>query len=166
MSIEQLQNVLKWLEKDLEHFAEDDEIIQEQMQKKIVGIAPCILLKEVNLTYLKILYKKEIRKAKVYVFPTIHMQENTICIIFRCSFLRFQRFQDFKIQKNFWTERVSFCENRIVSEAQFYIRLFFRSQDPMGALFSEEMYSFWRSSFLRRLFCMGTFLYRDCFQFK
>ena len=34
MSIEQLQNVLKWLEKDLEHFAEDDEIIQEQMQKK------------------------------------------------------------------------------------------------------------------------------------
>ena len=166
MSIEQLQNVLKWLEKDLEHFAEDDEIIQEQMQKQIVGIAPCILLKEVNLTYLKILYKKEIRKAKVYVFPTIHMQENTICIIFRCSFLRFQRFQDFKIQKNFWTERVSFCENRIVSEAQFYIRLFFRSQDPMGALFSEEMYSFWRSFFLRRLFFMGTFLYRDCFQFK
>ena len=34
MSIEQLQNVLKWLEKDLEHFAEDDEIIQEQVQKK------------------------------------------------------------------------------------------------------------------------------------
>ena len=117
-------------------------LFKSKCKKKIVGIAPCILLKEVNLTYLKILYKKEIRKAKVYVFPTIHMQENTICIIFRCSFLRFQRFQDFKIQKNFWTERVSFCENRIVSEAQFYIRLFFRSQDPMGALFSEEMYSF------------------------
>ena len=117
-------------------------LFKSKCKKKIVGIAPCILLKEVNLTYLKILYKKEIRKAKVYVFATIHMQENTICIIFRCSFLRFQRFQDFKIQKNFWTERVSFCENRIVSEAQFYIRLFFRSQDPMGALFSEEMYSF------------------------
>ena len=117
-------------------------LFKSKCKKKIVGIAPCILLKEVNLTYLKILYKKEIRKAKVYVFPTIHMQENTICIIFRCSFLRFQRFQDFKIQKNFWTERVSFCENRIVSEAQFYIRLFFRSQDPMGALFSEEKYSF------------------------
>ena len=117
-------------------------LFKSKCKKKIVGIAPCILLKEVNLTYLKILYKKEIRKAKVYVFPTIHMQENTICIIFRCSFLRFQRFQDFKIQKNFWTERVSFCENRIVSEAQFYIRLFFRSQDLMGALFLEEMYSF------------------------
>ena len=117
-------------------------LFKSKCKKKIVGIAPCILLKEVNLTYLKILYKKEIRKVKVYVFPTIHMKENTICIIFRCSFLRFQRFQDFKIQKNFWTERVSFCENRIVSEAQFYIRLFFRSQDPMGALFSEEMYSF------------------------
>ena len=35
MSIEQLQNVLKWLEKDLEHFSQDDEIIQKQIQKKI-----------------------------------------------------------------------------------------------------------------------------------
>ena len=43
MSIEQLQNVLKWLEKDLEHFAEDDEIIQEQMQKKKKNRGNCTL---------------------------------------------------------------------------------------------------------------------------
>ena len=130
-------------------------------KKKIVGIAPCILLKEMNLTYLKILYNKEIRKAKVYVFPTIHMQENTICIIFRCSFLRFQRFQDFKIQKSFWAEGASFCENRIVSEAQSYIRLFFRSQDPMGTLFSERCTAFDEVPFLEdyfawRHFCIAT----------
>ena len=34
MSIEQLQNVLKWLEKDLEHFSQDDEINQKKIQKK------------------------------------------------------------------------------------------------------------------------------------
>ena len=35
MSIELLQNVLKLLEKDLEHFSQDDEIIQKQIQKNI-----------------------------------------------------------------------------------------------------------------------------------
>ena len=35
MSIEQLQNVLKWLEKDLEHFSQDDEIIQKQIKKNM-----------------------------------------------------------------------------------------------------------------------------------
>ena len=37
MSNEQLHNVLKWLEKDLEHFIQDDELIQKQIQKKYRG---------------------------------------------------------------------------------------------------------------------------------
>ena len=37
MSNEQLHNVLKWLEKDLEHFTQDDELIQKQIQKKYRG---------------------------------------------------------------------------------------------------------------------------------
>ena len=68
MSIEQLQNVLKWLEKDLEHFSQDDEIVQKQIQKKnIAGIAACVLHKEVNLTYLKILYKKNVERTNVRI---------------------------------------------------------------------------------------------------
>ena len=100
----------------------------------------------------------------MYLFPTIHMQEKTFCIIFKWLFSRFQRFQDFKIQKSFYTEGVSFCENKMIFEAQFDIRLIFRSQDLMGALLSEQMYSFWRSSFFKRLFSMGMVLYKDCFQ--
>ena len=164
MSIEQLQNVLKWLEKDLEHFAEDDEIIQEQVQKKSWELHLVFYLRKWTWRTLKFWTKKKSGKQKcTYSLRFTCKKMLSALSLDSLSFLRFQRFQDFKIQKNFWTERVSFCENRIVSEAQFYIRLFFRSQDLMGALFSEEMYSFWRSSFLRRLFCMGTFLYRDCF---
>ena len=100
----------------------------------------------------------------MYLFPTIHMQEKNFCIIFKWLFSRFQRFQDFKIQKSFYTEGVSFCENKMIFEAQFDIRLIFRSQDLMGALLSEQMYSFWRSSFFKRLFSMGMVLYKDCFQ--
>ena len=37
MSNEQLRNVPKWLEKDLEHFSQDDELIQKQIQKKYWG---------------------------------------------------------------------------------------------------------------------------------
>ena len=100
----------------------------------------------------------------MYVFPTIHMQEKTFWIIFQWLFSRFQRFQDFKIQKSFYTGGVSFCENKMISEAQFYIRLIFRSQVPMGTLLLEQMYSFWRSSFFKRVFFMGIVLYKDCFQ--
>ena len=34
MSNGQLHNVLKWLEKDLEHSIQDGELIQKQIQKK------------------------------------------------------------------------------------------------------------------------------------
>ena len=37
MSNEQLRNVPKWLEKDLEHFSQDDELIQKQIQTKYRG---------------------------------------------------------------------------------------------------------------------------------
>ena len=45
---------------------------------------------------------KKIRKEQMYVFPTIDMQENTFCIIFKWIF--FWDFWDFKIKKRFATE--------------------------------------------------------------
>ena len=126
MSIEQLQNVLNWLEKDLEHFSQDDENIQKQIQKEVSPEWQLVFYTRKWIWRTIKFCTRKMRKEEMYVFPAIHMQERTFCIIFK--WFLFWDFSDFKIsklKKSLHRRRI-FLWNKIISEAQLYIRLLFR----------------------------------------
>ena len=113
MSIEQLQNVLKWLEKDLEHFSQDDEIIQKQIKK---NMSPDLQLVFYTRKWiwrtLKFRTAEKCEKNKCTYSLRFTFKKRLSGLHLNDFFFRFVRFQDFKIKKNFCTGGGFFCETR------------------------------------------------------